>query len=119
MAKTAGGANDGKQAPGVPRLNLNLGGEWDTAFLPGLTLNARAIRTGSQYVNVANSQDIPAWTRFDLGARYVVKTGHTPVTLRATLENLLDKSYWASSPEGLGIALGAPRTLLLSATVDF
>lgn len=119
LAKTAGGANDGNKAPGVPRVNVNLGGEWDTAFLPGLTLSARAIHTSSQYVDVANTQQIPGWTRYDLGARYALKAGATPLTLRATVENLFNKSYWASAPDSLGIALGAPRTVLMSATVDF
>lgn len=119
LVKTSGGANDGNKAPGVPVVNLNLGGEWDTAFLPGLTLTARAIHTGSSYLNAANTQSVPSWTRYDLGARYALKTGNTPVTLRATVENLLDRNYWASSLDGLGLVLGAPRTVLLSATVDF
>lgn len=118
LVKTAGGTSDGKQAPGVPRVNLNLGGEWDTPFIPGLTLNARAIHTDSQYLSAANTQELPSWTRYDLGARYHLKAGNTPLTIRATIENLFDKNYWAASPEGLGIALGAPRTVLLSATVD-
>jgi len=88
LAKTAGGANDGNQAPGVPRVNLNLGGEWDTAFLPGLTLSARAIHTSSQYVDAANTREIPGWTRYDLGARYALKAGATPLAgmLRSTPE---------------------------------
>lgn len=118
LVKTVGGVNDGNRAPGVPRVNLNLGGEWDTAFLPGLTLTARAIHTSSQYLDVANTQEIPSWTRYDLGARYMVKQGDKQVMLRATIENLFDKNYWASA-EFNGLTLGAPRTVLLSATVDF
>lgn len=117
LVKTAGGTNDGNSAIGVSKANLNLGGEWDPAFLPGLTLTARAIHTGSSYLNAANTQRVSSWTRYDLGARYEVKTGHTPVTLRATVENLLDRNYWTATD--FGLALGAPRTVLLSATVDF
>jgi iron complex outermembrane recepter protein len=40
------------------------------------------------------------------------------VTLRANVDNLFDKGYWGSSNAGF-LYLGAPRTLLLSATVDF
>lgn len=119
LTRTAGGANDGKQAPGVPRVHVNLGGEWDVPFLPGLTLTARAIHTGSQYVDARNTQEIPRWTRYDIGARYVVTSGGRPVTLRATIENLFNKSYWASAPDGLGMSLGAPRTVLVSASLGF
>lgn len=117
LAKTAGGANDGNSAVGVSRVNLNLGGEWDPAFLPGLTLTARAIHTGSAYLDAANTQKLASWTRYDLGARYALQTGSTPVTLRATVENLLDRNYWSATD--FGLVLGAPRTVLLSATVDF
>lgn len=117
LVKTAGGTNDGNSAVGVSKLNLNLGGEWDPAFLPGLTLTARAIHTGAAYLDAANSQKVASWTRYDLGARYVLQTGSTPVTLRATVENLLDRNYWSATD--FGLSLGAPRTVLLSATVDF
>ena len=117
LVKTAGGTNDGNSAVGVSKVNLNLGGEWDPAFLPGLTLTARAIHTGSAYLDAANTQKVASWTRYDLGARYALHTGSTPVTLRATVENLLDRNYWSATD--FGLSLGAPRTVLLSATVDF
>ncbi len=97
---------------------LNLGGEWDTPFLPGLTLTARALRTGKQHVDVANTQQLPAWTRLDIGARYSFKAGGKPVTVRATLENVADKSYWQSAARE-GLTMGAPRTLLVSVSTDF
>lgn len=117
LVKTAGGTNDGNSAVGVSRVNLNLGAEWDPAFLPGLTLTARAIHTGAAYLDAANTQKVASWTRYDLGARYVLQTGRTPVTLRATVENLLDRNYWSATD--FGLSLGAPRTVLLSATVGF
>ena len=118
LVKTSGGTNDGNSAIGVSKVNLNLGGEWDPGFLPGLTLTGRAIHTGSSYLNAANTQSVSSWTRYDLGARYALKTGgNTLVTLRATVENLLDRNYWTATD--FGLSLGAPRTLLMSATVDF
>lgn len=117
LVKTASGTNDGNTAPGAPRISLNLGGEWDTPFLPGLTLLGRAIYTSSQYLNAANTQEIPGWTRYDLGARYALRGG-VPVTIRANVENLFDKSYWASAAAS-GLTLGTPRTVLLSVTFDF
>lgn len=119
LTKTQGGVNDGNDAIGVPHVQINLGGEWDTPFLPGLTLSARAIHTSRQYVDAANTQSIPDWTRFDIGARYALKVDGRPVMLRANVENLFDKRYWASANSGFGLSPGAPRTVLLSATMDF
>lgn len=118
LTKTAAGEFDGNTAVGVARINANLGGEWDTPFLPGMTLTARLIYTGDQYLDQANTREIPDWTRMDIGARYVVETGGKTVTLRANVENLFDKRYWESTSE-FGISFGTPRTAIVSATVDF
>lgn len=117
--KTAGGANDGKQSPGVPDIQANLGFEWDTPWVEGLTLSARAIHTSSQYVNYANTQKIPAWTRVDIGARYQTKVGDNNLTLRGNIENLFDSNYWESPNWGNTVRLSSPRTFRISATVDF
>lgn len=119
LSKTAGGLQDGNKAIGVPATQFNLGGEWDTAFMPGLSLTGRAIYTSSQYYNAANSQSIPAWTRIDVGARYKTTASGVPVTLRASIENLFDKDYWAAASSSFGLARGAPRAFLVSATWDF
>jgi len=119
LTRTAGGAFDGNRAIGVPDAQVNLGGEWDLPFLPGATLTGRVIYTASQYYNAANSQSIPSWTRVDLGARYRTRMAGHPVTLRAGVENVFDRDYWAAASSSFGLARGAPRTVLLSATVDF
>lgn len=119
LSKTAGGIYDGNKAIGVPNAQFNLGGEWDAPALPGLTLTARTIYTSSQYYNVANTQGIPSWTRFDLGARYKTSIAGTPVVLRISAENVLGKDYWAATSSSFGLARGAPRTLLMSSTFDF
>ena len=41
-----------------------------------------------------------------------------PVTLRASVLNATNKSYWGM-PQLSSLALGAPRTFALSASVDF
>ncbi|MNN99463.1 hypothetical protein D3C81_2191110 [compost metagenome] len=47
----------------------------------------------------------------------------TQVTLRASVENVLDDRYWssagASDDSEPGLTLSTPRTYLLSATVGF
>lgn len=120
LSKTVGGVNDGKVAPGVPDWQVNLGGEWDLASVPGLTLNARMVHTSSQYYDQNNVRSIPGWTRFDMGARYVVQ-GPYPVTLRVAVENIANKRYWASAVGTFGSELnaGAARTVQLSASLAF
>jgi iron complex outermembrane receptor protein len=120
--RTAGGVNDGKDAIGVPDTQLNLGAEWDVAAVEGLTLNARTLYTSSQYADAANQQKVPSWNRIDLGASYATRIFERDLTLRARIDNVTDKNYWASAGgyPGFGyLVLGAPRTLVVSATVDF
>jgi iron complex outermembrane receptor protein len=119
---TAGGVNQGKDAIGVPKTQLNLGGEWDVAGVPGLSLNARTLYTSTQYADGANTQKLPSWTRLDLGANYAMRVMDRAVTLRARVDNVTDKSYWASAggyPGSGYLVVGAPRTFTISGTVDF
>lgn len=112
------GVNDGKRAVGVPRFQFNLGADWDVPGIEGAAVSARMLRTGGQYLNAANTQSIPAWNRFDLGSRYAFKLDDKEITLRANLENVANKAYWASAYGGY-LTQGTPRTLKVSATLDF
>ncbi|MFD1881632.1 TonB-dependent receptor [Paracoccus pacificus] len=123
LTRTAGGALDGRTPVGVPEWQAVLGAEYDLPAVPGLTLSGRAIHTGSQFADLDNTQRLPSWTRLDLGASYTVdRPGQEPVVLRAAVENVLDRDYWASASAGMmvnGLTRGAPRTLLLSASMRF
>lgn len=116
--KTQNGLNDGKDAVGVPRLNFVLNGEYDVASAPGLTFTSRITAFSNANADVGNTQSIPGWGTLDVGARYAMRVSCRSVTLRANVMNLADKDYWNSVSRGF-ITMGAPRTLLLSATVDF
>ncbi|AZD09429.1 Ferrichrome-iron receptor [Pseudomonas chlororaphis] len=115
---SSGGTNDGNRAVGVPRFQINLGADWDVPGIQGAALSARMLRTGAQYVNASNTLSIPAWNRFDLGARYAFTLEEKDITLRANLENVANKAYWASANGGY-LTQGTPRTLKVSATLDF
>ncbi|WP_454688695.1 TonB-dependent siderophore receptor [Achromobacter aloeverae] len=117
LKKTAGGVNEGNDANGVPNHAYNLGLDWDVPGVAGLSLNGRVIYTSSMYFNAANTMKLPAWTRYDLGARYRTRVMGKPVVFRATVENLFNKTYWLTS--GTYATVGAPRTVLLSAQIDF
>jgi iron complex outermembrane receptor protein len=120
--RTAGAINQGKDAIGVPDTQLNLGAEWDVPGVKGLSLNARALYTSSQYADAANTQQLSSWSRFDLGANYLTRVMDRDVTLRARVDNAFDRNYWASAggyPGAGYLVLGAPRTVSVSATMDF
>ncbi|GAB4058916.1 TonB-dependent receptor [Uliginosibacterium sediminicola] len=119
QVRAATASNNGKKAPGVPEWTANLGGEWDTPYLSGLTLDTRLIYTDSQYLDAANTLQIPSWTRWDLGARYSTRIAGKAVVLRANIENVTDRNYWSGRFNEGYATLGAPRTYKLSATVDF
>lgn len=118
VTKAAVAANEGKQAVGLPKWQAKLGAEWDLPALKGLTLTANATAVSRQYLNEDNSLSVPGHTVFDMGARYTTKLSDRSLTLRATVANLTNKAYWAK-PHYSSLALGAPRTFYISATMDF
>jgi iron complex outermembrane receptor protein len=115
---TGNAAQDGKRAPGVPRIGLSLTGDWRVPAVPGLGVYAGVFRFGSQYVDALNTQQIPGWTRVDAGVRWrlPLSDGARATTLLLNVDNLADKRYWASA--GAGLQVGTPRTWRVSARFD-
>lgn len=114
---------EGKDAIGAPRLQANLGFDWMVPVVSGLSLDARAIHTGTQYADADNQQKLPSWTRFDAGVRYSLplESGQQ-LTVRGRVENLANKEYWATAggfPGDGSMMMGAPRTFILTTTLDF
>jgi iron complex outermembrane recepter protein len=119
---TNNAATEGNQAIGIPDRQANLGVEWDVPGVYGFTLDARVITTGSVYADAENTLRVPGWSRFDIGARYATDIKGHLVTVRGRIDNVADKDYWASSGgfPGRGyLVLGAPRTVTISAQLDF
>lgn len=115
--RTSGGLYDGNRAIGVPDYTINGNLEYDLPFLTGGTLTGRVVHTGHQWANAANTQRLPNWTRFDLGARYTFTVEHKALTARFGVENLANTRYWASSFGGY-LLEGLPRTFKFSVTAD-
>lgn len=120
---TQNGQFDGNDVIGVAEWQATLGAEWEVPQLDGLALDSRVTYTGSQYADNANTLKLDDWTTVDIGARYIVAVGNQDLTLRARVHNLFDRDYWASAGGNGGdtgyLVLGAPRTVSLTATVDF
>ncbi len=84
----------------------------------GLTLNAAVVHTGKQFVDAANTQSLPDWTRLDLGLRYATDIAGRKTTFRSNVVNATDAKYWAGAASFGTFTLGAPRTYLLSMSMD-
>jgi iron complex outermembrane receptor protein len=117
LTSTAGGVNQGNDAAGVPDSTANLSLDWDAFSIPGLSLNGRVIYTSGSYLTNTNTLRFDSWTRYDIGARYRTAVAGKAVVLRANIENLLDENYWLTT--GTYVTVGSPRTLVLSASIDF
>ncbi len=120
--RMSGAGATGSHAIGAPKSQFNLGADWDVPGAIGLVVDARAVHTASQFADGANTQIVPSWTRFDLGGRYALDVGQQVVTLRAGVDNVTNKNYWASAggyPGAGYLTVGAPRTFTLSATLAF
>jgi iron complex outermembrane receptor protein len=117
VSGTAGGAQDGNAPGGVPKFAFNLGADYDLPWVQGLSVNGRIIHTGAQYYDSSNALRLPAWTRYDVGLRYETKVAAKDVVLRANIENLFGSRYWIQ--QGTYLTNAAPRTVLVSAQVDF
>jgi iron complex outermembrane receptor protein len=115
LARTQGGFNDGHTPAGVSKFTASLGGEWDVPALHGLTLVLRGIYASSFFIDNSDGLEAPSRTTFDVGARYTSTAAGRALILRLNVENVSDEAYWNS----FYLYRGAPRTVLLSATVGF
>ena len=119
---TGAASTDGRRVIGVPKLQANVGAEWDVPGVSGLAVDGRLVHTGAVYANATNTLRVPGWNRLDLGVRYLTEVQGHLVTLRARVDNATNRNYWASSggyPGAGYLVVGAPRTFSLSASVDF
>jgi iron complex outermembrane receptor protein len=121
QVKTSYGRYDGNTAVGAPRWQANAGLEWDTPWVPGVTLSARVQATSSQYADAANKLQIPGWGQLDLGARYATQINGRDVVYRLNVNNVFDKHYYAGSFSDTTpiVTLGPARTVTASASISF
>ena len=116
------GLPEGNNPIGTPELQANFNVEWDLSALEGLTLEARAMYTSSQFADTANTIELDSWTRFDVGARYAMEIAGRPFAVRARVDNVTNENDWISAggfPGSGYLVLGTPRTYSVSASVDF
>ena len=115
--RTTGGAYDGKTVIGVPNYTINGNLEYDVPFVKGLTLVGRVISTGKQQFNNMNTTHLPAWSRFDVGARYTFLVAKKALTARFEVDNIGNQRYWASVYQS-DLVMGDPETFKFSVSAD-
>ncbi|MGP5193683.1 TonB-dependent receptor [Psychrobacter celer] len=118
LTKMSDGVNEDNQAAGVPKWQSKIGVEWDLPLVENLTLTANANAVSKQYLENDNIQSLPGRTIYGVGARYLTSVNDKPLTLRGSVENVMNKAYWTTAHYN-DLAIGEPRTFLLSATMDF
>lgn len=118
LVDTDDASEEGNRPIGVPAWTFNANLEYDVPQVNGLTLMGRAIWTSSQYLDTANTQKIPSWTRFDVGARYKTQILKHDTSFNVMVTNLTNRSYWSSALGGY-LTQAEPRTAWFSVTTDF
>ncbi len=112
---TAGGATNGLSAVGVPNFQSNVNVDADIPAVPGLGVNGRVITASHQSYDLADTQSIPSWATFELGASYAAHQKDSIVTTRFAIENATNLNYWQSTRDS-ALSFGVPRTYRLSVT---
>ena len=91
-------ASTGRIPTNVPNRSLKLLADYAVAQVPGLGVLADMAYEGAREVTPDDSTSIPAWTRFDLGARYTQAVAGTTLTWRAGVDNVFDRRAWREAP---------------------
>jgi iron complex outermembrane receptor protein len=105
---------EGKTPVDVAEVFGKLYAEYDVGDRSGFILTGGLFYTGSQYVNVLNTDEIPDFITGDLGFRYETKVSGLPLTFRCNVANVTNENYWLKSNY-----VGAPRTVRVSTTIEF
>lgn len=109
----------GKKTADVPTLQGSIFIDYRVAGITGLNLNGGIYYVGRRALNAQNTSWMGGYTRFDTGARYVMPINGVKTTFGLSVQNLLDKRYWAAGDPNInGAWPGKPRTLYLSAQFD-
>jgi iron complex outermembrane receptor protein len=90
--------NDGLRPTNIPDQAVKLLAAWAVPQVDGLSILANVDYEGEREVLPDNSVQIPGWTRYDLGARYVQSAGSTTLVWRAGVDNLFDRRAWREAP---------------------
>ncbi len=108
----------GRRPENVPHLQFTASGERRIENVEGLSANFTLTGQSRRFTDAGNTAQIAGYMRLDAGITYDLKfVGHA-MSVKAGIENLTDKFYWASAKSGL-IQPGPPRTARVQAQLEF
>ena len=116
-----------KYVVGVPEGKGDVAADYHPDLFRGVALTAAIHAESQRAATNTNNSFAPAYTTFDLGARYTLPVFSRPTTLRLQVINLSDVRYYASIADGAIVGSpgantaysGAPRTIQASLEVNF
>ena len=120
QSDTGNAAMDGKRETNVPSFKTNLYADYTVPQVAGLHLNADWQYTAKKSFDTSNTVFVGGYHVLNLGGSYALRVGGSNVTLRAQVDNALNKFYWRDVTPDLGGYLfpGAKRRFALSAQID-
>ena len=114
----ANAATFGKTPDNTPERTASLFAEYRLPGMPGLALSGGLFYVGKRPVNNENQAFVDGYTTLSLGARYTTRVAGKRSTFQAVLDNATDENYWSTAGSNL-LGVGAPRTLKVTAKVEF
>jgi iron complex outermembrane receptor protein len=118
---------NGKWVVGVPEFKTDLAADYHPAVLQGAALTAAVHAESQRAATNINNSFAPAYTTFDLGARYTLPIAGKATTLRFQVQNLTNVRYYSSIADGTIVGspgantayMAPPRTFQASLEVNF
>ena len=114
VEKSNNPALEGKKPTNAASRMGKIYAEYALPWVPGLSLTGGIYYTGERYADAANTDKIPSYTLYDIGARYTTRVLDKALTVRLNVINLTDKDYWQND-----YTLGTPRTVAFSISTMF
>ncbi len=127
LLNTGIAATDDERVVGVPKFKGDLEADYHPAFAYGIALTGAVHFESNRAANNTNRSFAPAYSTFDVGARYAMNIVTHHAIARFQVINVGDKHYYSSVADGniVGSAgantayLGDPRTFLVSLEFDY
>ncbi len=114
VEKSNNPALEGKKPTNAASRMGKIYAEYALPWIPGLSLTGGIYYTGERYADGANTDKIPSYTLYDIGARYSTRLYDKSLIVRLNVINLTGKDYWQNATY-----LGVPRTVAFSASMMF
>jgi len=109
VEKSNNPALEGKKPTNAASRMGKIYAEYALPWIPGLSLTGGIYYTGERYADGANTDKIPSYTLYDIGARYSTRLYDKSLIVRLNVINLTGNATY----------LGVPRTVAFSASMMF